>query len=225
MKEGYRSGMLTTVTKIQCSRKKPHQSAKWLCRCDCGNDKITLETSLYNKIVKSCGCHDFKNKKLHDKENYDDLIKEKIIKNICVDENGCWIWQGSKHRQGYGNLSYKRIPSLAHRVSWMVHRGEIPKDMKVCHSCDVTSCVNPEHLFIGTQKNNVEDAISKGKFEKRNMGKRRNKLVYEQVLEIKKLSSEGISRKDIEKKFGVGQTCIAKILQGVSWNKNWIEEL
>lgn len=225
MEEGYRSGKLVAIVKIQKYKKFPHQSEKWLCKCDCGNEKITLSTSLYNKCVKSCGCHDFKNKKIHDKENYIELMKDKINKNIEIDENGCWLWMASRHKQGYGNLSYKRIPSLAHRVSWMVYNGEIPQGIKVCHKCDEPSCVNPDHLFLGTQLDNVGDCVKKGRFTRNIPKTRRIKLNWCQVQEIKELHKKGMTRNQLKLKFEVSQTCIAKILTGISWNTNWTKEL
>lgn len=225
MKENFRIGKLLTLKKVRCLSKKMKLQAQWLCKCDCGKEIIVNQSQLYGRGSTSCGCHDYKNKKLVGKENYNEIIKEKIKKYTVVDDNNCWIWQGSKHRQGYGNLNYKRIPSLAHRVSWMVHKGDIPEGVKVCHKCDITSCVNPDHLFLGTQKENVSDAIQKGKYSNRLIGKRRNKLNHEQVQEIKKLHCDGINRKDLEIKFSVSKTCIAKILTNRSWNVNWTQEL
>ncbi len=220
MEKGFRSGKLVTIEKVQNYKRNPRQPAKWKCKCDCGNEKITNQASLKEGSVKSCGCHEWKGKKIYGKENYEALIKEKILKSILINDNDCWIWQKAKHRQGYGNLSYKRIPRLAHRVCWEVYFGEIPENIKVCHKCDNPSCVNPEHLFLGTQKDNVRDGIEKGRYENRAMGKRRNKLNYDEVLDIKRLNSEGMTRKELQKKYSVSPTCIAKILNGVSWKIN-----
>lgn len=225
MKPGYRSGKLVTLEKVQKSCKNPYKSAKWLCRCDCGNEKVTLETSLYNQMVKSCGCHDYKNKNIFGMENYEELIKDKISKNVYIDSNDCWLWTASKHKQGYGNLNFRKIPSLAHRVSWTVYKGEIPCGMNVCHKCDNPSCCNPEHLFLGTQLDNVVDCKNKNRFTRNIPKTRRTKLNYDQVKEIKKMFSEGISRKKIQEKFDVGQTCVAKILTGKSWQQDWTKEL
>lgn len=224
MEKGYRLGKLTTIKKIQKYKKTPYQPAKWLCKCDCGKERITVESNLHSNWLKSCGCHEYKNKKIHDLENMKEIIKDKINKNIKIDKNGCWIWQRAKHRQGYGHLSYERRPQLAHRVAWIVFKGKIPKKSKVCHKCDVPSCVNPDHLFLGTQKENMKDAYDKGRMIDRKLGRRRNKLTYDQVLEIKKLNAQGISRKELENKFNVKKTCIAKILRGDSWKKNWLQE-
>lgn len=83
--------------------------------------------------------------------------------------DGCWEWQGQRNHRGYGDFSivYKRWK--AHRYSWFLANGSIPDGMKVLHRCDNTSCVRPDHLFVGTQKDNVHDAIQKGRL---NFGRR-----------------------------------------------------
>lgn len=77
--------------------------------------------------------------------------------------DGCWIWTGSKFRNGYGNfcMGKKMRHQLAHRYSYTIHNGQIPVGLCVLHRCDVRECVNPQHLFLGTQKDNSQDRISK----------------------------------------------------------------
>lgn len=77
--------------------------------------------------------------------------------------SGCWLWTGSVNAAGYGRLSYRLKPVHAHRISWLIAHGEMPPDdVLVCHRCDVKSCVNPDHLFLGTYSDNLRDAIAKG---------------------------------------------------------------
>lgn len=88
------------------------------------------------------------------------------------DPDVCWPWnvdRGKKPR-AYGNISIYGGPEIgikcisAHRASWVLHFGEIADDVQVCHHCDNTLCVNPKHLFLGTQSDNIKDSIAKGRF-------------------------------------------------------------
>lgn len=75
----------------------------------------------------------------------------------------CWTWGGSRHYRGYGFIRSGRTNVLAHRVAWELTNGSIPENMLVCHTCDNTSCVNPEHLFLGSQSDNMRDMTAKGR--------------------------------------------------------------
>ena len=75
--------------------------------------------------------------------------------------NGCWTWTASKNPHGYGQIRLSGKLTLAHRVSWTIHNGVIPEGLFVLHICDNPPCVRPDHLFLGTQKDNIRDAVAK----------------------------------------------------------------
>jgi hypothetical protein len=76
---------------------------------------------------------------------------------------GCWLWTGTRHRQGYGLLTVGGRPLKAHRASFMLANGHMLTDMRVLHTCDNPPCVNPAHLRLGTQADNVADMVAKGR--------------------------------------------------------------
>lgn len=137
---------------------------------------------------------------------------ERFEEKIFPEPNtGCWLW-GGYAQLGYGTFGIgNQISRLAHRVSFNLYRGEIPKGKKVCHSCDVTSCVNPDHLFLGTQKQNVHDMLSKGRGFK---GACKLKIKREQVLEIRSLKGLGMTHSKIAAMFGVSRPTISLIMSG-----------
>lgn len=76
---------------------------------------------------------------------------------------GCWIWTASKYPYGYGCIRFNGRNEAAHRVSWELHNGPIPDSMQVLHHCDNPPCVNPSHLFLGTNQDNIDDKVKKGR--------------------------------------------------------------
>jgi len=84
----------------------------------------------------------------------------RLINNAHVTQ-GCWNWTAYLSPEGYGKMRFEGKKALAHRVSYTLFKGELPALMQVCHSCDNPACINPAHLFIGTQKDNMEDCVSK----------------------------------------------------------------
>ena len=100
------------------------------------------------------------------------LIERFAVKYIPEPNSGCWLWLGARDPRGYGRLSAVTWgQSLAHRVSYELHVGTVPAGLFVCHHCDIPPCVNPEHLFVGTQIDNMVDLARKGKHP---LGRRRH---------------------------------------------------
>jgi len=82
---------------------------------------------------------------------------------VTMTENGCWTWNLSRDKDGYGFFWWKNKQLRAHKFSWTISNGEIPTGMMVCHKCDNPSCVRPDHLFLGTGKDNIQDCLRKGR--------------------------------------------------------------
>jgi hypothetical protein len=147
-------------------------------------------------------------------------LSERLLSKIVIDnETGCWNWTAYKNVDGYGQLLVKRQAHGAHRISYQVHRGQIPVNMKVCHSCDNPACINPAHLFLGTQTENVADMDAKGRRARGDSVANKGvdhpmaKLSESDVLAIKAAkSSRGLS-----KKYGVDYRHIWRIRTGKRW--------
>lgn len=92
-------------------------------------------------------------------------LRRFLDKILLCDTDGlfCHYWIGSKSKKGYGYFSHQGKVKKAHRVSYEIHKGEIPEDMHVLHSCNNPSCVNPKHLFLGTNKENYQDKLMKNR--------------------------------------------------------------
>ena len=146
------------------------------------------------------------------------LTRQRIEeKAYPITETGCWIWMGGCSVRGYGQIESFGKKHLAHRVSYKLFKGDIPEDRVVCHRCDNVSCVNPDHLFVGTQKDNLSDMARKNRstFGERNA---RSKLTWDQVDQIKALRKSGVRVVELSKKFKVSISNINAILA----NKRWV---
>lgn len=134
---------------------------------------------------------------------------------IPVTESGCWLWLGGCDEDGYGKAKVNKKHIRAHRWAWMLFCGEIPANLWVLHRCDVPSCVNPDHLFLGTNLENVDDRERKGRGYAMPIH-REPKVTEAQVLEIRKL--RGLVRQvDLGKRFGIHNSQISRIQRGLYW--------
>jgi hypothetical protein len=128
----------------------------------------------------------------------------------------CWLWIGRKTSLGYGLLTVDGKAVYAHRFSWELHNGPIPPGISICHRCDVPGCVRPDDLFPGTQKQNIQDAVAKGRMH-RGETTGTAKLTEAQVAGIKALLRSGAQQKDAAERFGVSRSAIQLIAAGKRW--------
>ncbi len=140
-------------------------------------------------------------------------IKERFELLYLPEPNsGCWLWTGNLNNMGYGKFSINRKIVGAHRVSYTMNKGTIPDKLLVCHTCDVRSCVNPDHLFLGTHKENSEDMSRKGR-----TSKSASKLSDNQVIEIINLRKNGFKIKEISSMFNVSEVIIQRASTGYTY--------
>lgn len=134
-------------------------------------------------------------------------------------ETGCWEWTAYRMKEGYGVLGIRgHYTDRAHRFSYKRFRGPIPPGMLVCHTCDNPPCVNPEHLFLGTNADNVADRERKGR-GRRAIGSLAGhaKLNERKVLRIKQRLAAGANQSAVARQYGVDQCAINHIARGRTW--------
>lgn len=91
-------------------------------------------------------------------------LRERFEENFVADaESGCWLWTANRQKNGYGLFSMNGTPRGAHRIAYELYVGPIPDGLYVCHACDVKRCVRPDHLWLGTQADNLADMVRKGR--------------------------------------------------------------
>lgn len=122
--------------------------------------------------------------------------------------SGCWLWAGAISDSGYGRFNLNHKNRRAHKVAWELFVGPIAPGLSVCHRCDNKACVNPRHLFLGTQFDNMRDCAIKGHL--------RAKLTPAQVVEIRGLLST-TRRGEIAARYGVSQSAIYLIAKRENW--------
>lgn len=136
-----------------------------------------------------------------------------------VPECGCWLWTAAIDKRGYGKFNARRGDDVgiafAHRVSWELHNGPIPEGMHVCHRCDTPSCVNPGHLFLGTQADNMLDMTMKGR---RATGEAAGPARITRELALEVLMAEG-THQSIADRLGLVRQHVGKIKSGIIWKE------
>lgn len=124
-----------------------------LCACGCGQPKrLSVNGKMRGRFIRGHMFYALRRP-----------LGERLWARTTKTE-GCWLWDGSRNRDGYGTIGNGNTGSmLTHRAAWIVTNGPIPAGLNVCHSCDNPRCVRPDHLFLGTQYDNIQDCYAKGR--------------------------------------------------------------
>lgn len=149
-------------------------------------------------------------------------LQARIIEYSKIDSvSGCWEWQKSKFPNGYGQTKVERKGTGAHRASWIAFNGPIPEGMQVCHKCDNPGCVNPDHLFVGTGLENIQDSTRKGRrFKPFGVLQGAHKLTEDMVQHIKSLPKPVTMKqaKELGKQFSINPFHVYRIRSGKRWS-------
>lgn len=145
-------------------------------------------------------------------------VFDRLFEKTAVQDNGCWDFTGHLNAYGYGTIAFNNRSVLAHRMAYILCVDDIPTDMNVLHTCDNPACVNPEHLFIGTQIDNIIDMTTKGRnFIPSGINNPKAKLTVSDIMEIRKLLANGITQTVIANQFNMCKQTISEIARGNLW--------
>jgi hypothetical protein len=143
----------------------------------------------------------------------------RFMSHVVFGASDCWYWIGYQDPFGYGRFTYPN-ENKAHRAAYRMFVGEVPSGMKVLHKCDTRCCVNPEHLFVGTQADNVHDMVAKKRNKNIPLHGERNpmsKLTRQQVDEIRSRVASGETQRSMCKVFNVSPMTVSRIIRKELW--------
>ena len=147
---------------------------------------------------------------------------EYFLMRTTAGDGGCILWNLGRDAIGYGRTTHTPTgENKAHRISWQLARGLIPKGQRVLHRCDVRHCVNPDHLFLGTQADNVADMVAKGRNRSPGLPGTKNpqaKLTENIVREMRRLHGGGKSQHQLAREWGVSPMTVNRAVNGKCWS-------
>jgi len=154
---------------------------------------------------------------------FEKIFKSYIPKECFLSENKdkCWKWQGPKQSRGYGEIGWGNKKYLAHRISYMIFKGEVSRDQVVRHTCDNPSCVNPNHLLIGTQRDNMIDMVNRNRHRNQHENQKLNIEAVKVIKWMLKYRSEPGLASKLARLYKVHKTTISSINVGRTWS--WVE--
>lgn len=194
---GMKFGKLTVLYREFLDRKV--KNSYWKCECECGKIIVTVRCNLIRGHTNSCGCiyspNDF---------DYEKLQEQRFFKFVEKTDT-CWLWTGCIDKQGYGSFNHRSRMLKAHRYSYSKFNGSLLGGMLVCHTCDNPKCVNPDHLYLGTPKDNSNDLKDRSRW-----GNERKRYSDIQKRACKALRDAGFSIYEISELLKVSPTGVLR---------------
>jgi hypothetical protein len=173
------------------------------------------------KTLSLCSKHYMKLYRYGDENHKGNMCGDELskkLKNVSINEHGCWEWLKGLNSNGYGTIYHNGKKQYVHRLSYSLHVRTLRANEIILHSCDNPKCINPDHLISGTQQDNINDAKNKGRMAR---GERISKiLTSEQVAEIRKMKAEGQKRGHVAMCFGLKKSTLDAIWSGRNWKEN-----
>ena len=199
---GSRFDKWTVISKPE----KCFQNKYWgcWCKCSCGRSKLVRVHHLRSGRSKSCGCR------------HGLSPKQYLMSKVKFNDNGCWEWFGAADSKGYGSCSSYGYTTSTHRLSYMLHFGEIHGDLHVCHRCDNPKCCNPDHLFLGTVKDNMQDRVDKDRVLK-GSDHPNSKLTESLVTQARQEYDNGSSVLELANNYNITSGAMRQFLKQITW--------
>lgn len=139
-------------------------------------------------------------------------VSDRILNRVAKQEGACWLWQGCFGKDGYGVIGVGKHQKRTHRVAYECFVGEIPNGMLVCHTCDQPACVNPNHLFLGTAKENYDDMVEKGRKRAAMRDNRPSSNIKQKDIQsLIEMRKSGKTLKEISVLYGVSFQTVSRI--------------
>ncbi len=185
--------MIAVCSKCGCSHEKTHRNRTKCERCTVSGK--TVQQRFFERVSKEGPSHPY---------------------NSGAEK--CWLWTGSVDVYGYGDLRVDGKRMKAHRLSWMLHFGEVNSETHVLHCCDNPLCVNPSHLFLGTHQENMADMVRKGRVNYSGFVWAKSKLSESQRAQLIDMALSGISHTKISNHFGVTRAYVWQLAKANGWS-------
>lgn len=199
---------------------EPWVAKAWREICHCRVIAMLLpanrtEQPWFQKLVEPFRDDRFARPIFSEPPEYEAELRQFIQKNSRPGDSGCWLWTRHTMHGGHGRARWESKMQLAHRLAYRAWIQD-PRDFLVCHRCDVASCVNPSHLFLGTHRDNMRDRNAKGRTAR---GERAWRSLPKSLVDrIRELSSLGVSQSEIARSVGVVSSTVSRILNGKRWS-------